>query len=303
MPNFESDGLTFDSSGNFWGTFCRDAAGDTTGGLIFELTQAQLQKLNHGGSVKPKVEFENPDGSLFDCPSALEFDKSGNLWVANSGASNLNPSIMKYAANQLTSGGKVSPAVVFTSPDILQIYDIRFDGSGDLWLAADGVPGGISAGEYEFTSEQLSETGSQPVVVTPNLALPFQPGDLPAAIAFDQGGNLWVGGFATSLLSFAASDLSGSGTISPVPMVTIDPATLKHGYSSFSQPNGLAFDGQGSLWVACVEGNGGKKQSFGNVSEFKADQIATSGSPQPSLFLQGNSITKNPYRITFGPQL
>jgi sugar lactone lactonase YvrE len=292
ISNDSPGGLTFDSSGNFWGTFC---TGGTDGlGLVFELTQRQLRKLKSGGSAKPQVQFQNPY-PLFDCPGALAFDNTGNLWVANSGP---NSSIMKYAADQLTTGGTLVPAAVltFNTADFGRVADIEFDSAGNLWLVNSlGV-----AGVFELTLDQISVTGTNQVA--PNLQLTSEAIVPMSALTFDGGGNLWVGGLTSGPLQlFAASDLSGSGMISPTPLATIEPVTVKHRYSSFSQTGGLAIDDQGSLWVSSLLGDGEKLR--GNISEFTAAQISASGSPQPSLFLKSGTLTQHPALMAFGPLL
>ena len=301
-PNSEPGGVTFDSSGNFWGTFCQ-GGGLNTNGLIFELTQKQLLKLKSGGGIKAaKVAFKAPYNTLFDCPSAPEFDSSGNLWILNTGTNFGFPSIIKYSVDQLTTTGEIYPAAVFQSPDFRYLWDMKFDSSGNLWVAGDGVPGVDPEGVFEFTPAQLSGTGPQPIVVAPNLELISGTFYFPGAIAFDQGGNLWVSGYGdTPMLSFAASDLSGSGTISPAASITFNPTATKNGKSGFYQVVTLAFDGKGNLWLSGGESVNGKATS--GIAEFKAAQIATSGSALPSLFLRAPRVILDPERLTFGPLL
>ena len=290
--------MTFDANGNFWGTFCQ-GGGTGTEGLVFELTQNQLLKLENTGGLKAaKVAFDDP-ASLFDCPTALQFDQSGNLWVANSGRSFDRPSIMEYAADQLVSGGTVSPAAVFTSPVFGFIWDMKFDGAGNLWIAAGGSPEGV----FELTSAQISQTGPLPQVVMPTLELTSTTFNFPGSIAFDHSGNLWVGGLTSPVLSFDAADLSGSGTISPAPAVTIEPVIIKKKNSSFEDSTGVAFDNQGNLWVASGRSDPKAKNQNGTIAGFKASQIATSGNPVPTLFLLADRIIKFPGYITFGPLL
>jgi sugar lactone lactonase YvrE len=295
--------VTFDSNGNFWGTFC-EGPGQNALGLIFELTQKQLLKLKSGGGLNAAtVQLEDPY-PLFDCPRSLEFDKAGNLWVANSGTSFDDPSIMKYSAYQLTTGGKLYPATVFTSSMFRYIWDIKFDASGNLWIAADGPFGVGPDAVFELTSEQLAQPGAPyfPVAVTPNLELTSKTFAFPGGIAFDHSGNLWVGGYTTPLLAFAASDLSGSGTISPAPFVTIDPTTVKKINSSFYVTSGIAFDGQGNLWMSSGQSDGDAKNDNGTIAEFKPGQITSSGNPKPALFLLISHILRHPGPLTFGPQ-
>jgi DNA-binding beta-propeller fold protein YncE len=302
-PPAVTGGVTFDINGNFWGTYC-DAGGQNSQGLIFELTQKQLLNLKRGGRLRAaKVEFEDPY-PLFDCPKALAFDKSGNLWVANLGESSGNGTIMKYSPDQLATGGKLYPATVFESV-FGYIWDIKFDAAGNLWIAGDGMFGVGPEAVFELTSEQLAEPGSPyiPLEVTPNLKITSKTFAFPGKIAFDQSGNLWVGGYTTPLLAFAAGDLSGSGTISPAPLLTIYPTTVKKTNSSFYTTTGIAFDRQGNLWVCSAQNDGAAKNDNGTLAEFKSNQITGNGSPTPALFLLLSHILRGPGPLTFGPLL
>lgn len=81
----------------------------------------------------------------------------------------------------------------------------------------------------------------------------------PASITFDGGGNLWVAfglgsvGNLGGVEMFAAADLDGTGTLTPTPAVTIDSAAFAAknlDLESLDNPDGLAFDSDGGLWVA-----------------------------------------------------
>jgi secreted PhoX family phosphatase len=295
--------MTFDSGGNFWGTYCTNIDGNPKLGFIFELTQPQIHDIEDGLTVTPKVEFQNPKSAAlnFDCPSAIQFDQSGNLWVANKGADTKKPSIMKYTPDQLTSGGRPDPTF-FTSPAIDTIWDMKFDGSGNLWLAADGVPQNSNEGIFEIKSNQLSAVGSQ-FVVTFNLELTSNALNLPTTLTFDHGGNLWTVGNGNTVLSFAADELGGSGTVSVNPTVTLSSSKRKNRNYTFFKPGGLAIDESGNLWVSSPKNGGGPQKQFGALCEFSSDGIATSGSPQCNLYAQGKSVTDHPAEITAGPQL
>ena len=288
--NSQPGGVTFDSNQNFWGTFC--VGGKDNDGLVFELTRSQLLKIKSGQTANAKVAFGNVS-FLFDCPSALHFDSSGNLWVANSGHTFGTPSIMKYSPDQLATGGNVTPDAVFMLTDVGAASDMNFDASGNLWIADNENISGV----FEFDADQLSASGTQ--AITPNLQMTSTATFTPQTIVFDQNGNLWVGRDHSPLLLFAASDLVGAGTISPVPLATIQPAKID-GFSTFPFPSGLAIDGHGNLWIA--SSNGGHKMR-GSIAKFKAAKISTSGTPNPSLFLLTTQITQHPTLMTIGPQL
>jgi hypothetical protein len=300
LDTFAPGGLTFDSNDNFWGSFCKNPNGSTNGGLIFELTPPEITDIENGLAVTAAVELQNPKSPPnFDCPSALQFDKAGNLWVANKGADTKKPSIMKYTPDQLMIGGKVSPTF-FTSPAIDTIWDMKFDGSGNLWLAADPVPQNINGGIFEIKSSQLSAVGS-PVVVTFNQQLTSSALNLPKALAFDSGGNLWTTGNGSTLLLFAAGDLNGSGIVSVNPAVTLSSSKRKNHSYTFFKPSGLAIDGSGNLWVSSPKNGGGPNKQFGSISEFSSSEITTTGSPPSTLSLQGKPVTNHPAVLTAGP--
>lgn len=301
-PGFTPYSMTFDSSGNFWGTFCTNIDGNPKLGLIFELTKSEILDIENGLLVTPKVEFQNPKLPLnFDCPAAIQFDQSGNLWVANKGADTKKPSIMKYTMSQLVSGGKVAPTF-FTSRAIETIWDMKFDESGNLWLAADGVPQNKNGGIFEIKSDQLSAVGSE-FTVTFDLEVTSDALNLPTTLTFDNGGNLWTVGNGNTVLLFHAGDLGGSGTVSATPTVTLSSSIRKNRNYSFFKPGGLTVDASGDLWVSSEKNGGGPKKQLGAVCEFSPDGIATSGSPQCNLYAVGKPMEDHPAELTTGPQL
>ena len=294
--------IAFDSLNNFWGTMCTNVNGNAELGLIFELTQTQILEIETGLEVFPVVELQNPKGPPnFDCPSALQFDISGNLWVANKGADTKKPSIMKFTTAQLEAGGKLAP-VFFTSPAIDTIWDMKFDPSGNLWLAADPVPPNNNGGIFEIKGNQLTAVGPQ-VVATFNQELTSSALNLPTTLAFDNGGNLWTAGNGDTLLLFSSSDLGGSGVVSLNPTVTLSSSIRKNHNDTFFNPDGLAVDEGGNLWVSSAKNGGGPKKKDGAISEFSSSGIGTTGTPQPSIYIEAKPLTKHPGELTIGPLL
>lgn len=299
--------MTFDSMGDFWGTWCTDPSMNPKLGLIFELTQSQIQKIEQRSTVEPVTEFANPKSPpanlSFDCPAAIQFDQSGNLWVANKGGGTGQASIMEYTVSQIESAGPHASPTFYTSPEFAAILDMKFDASGNLWLAATGVPQDNNGGIFEIPSDQLTATGAVQAVVTPHLMVTSSALDAPSSLAFDLGGNLWAPGGGSTVLLFAASDLGGSGTVSATPMVTLSSSKRKNGNYTFFNPSGLAVDDAGDLWVSSAKNGGGPKKQDGAVSQFESSEITTSGSPESSLYAEGKPVTKHPAELTMGPQL
>jgi sugar lactone lactonase YvrE len=276
-------GVTFDSSLNLWSTNC--TGGVDRQGSVTEFTLAQLKNLHSVYSPPANVVIsDDVSGHSLDCPQSLQFDKTGNLWVSNPGVSRSDPSLVEFTATQLSRTGSPTPNTVIISSDWLQPGDIEFDQSGNLWMTD-------SRKVVEFRSAQLAKGGAQragTIVASASL-------DDPIALEFNSIGDLWVTNCSNStLVLFAAADLSHPGILTPGPKVTISATDVISAFpptTSLECPNGLAFDRSGNLWVS----------SFGNsISEFSPGQIATTGSPAPILFI--NTVT-NPRGLTFGPAI
>ena len=124
-------------------------------------------------------------------------------------------------------------------------------------------------------------------------------------LAFDSSGNLWLAGSSSSaqgdeIEMIAASDLSGSGVITPLASTTItSPAFTPAGESDCL--GGIDFDHSGDLWVSV------NSFSFGcvyGVVEFTPSQLTTGGSLTPSVTIGQNSTQTNLFisgPIRFGP--
>ena len=155
---------------------------------------------------------------------------SGALWVGKWGMVNLAEG---FTSAQLASGGTIAAAdTIGAGSTVSTISSTALDPAGNLWVT-----------DYKgqkllkFTSSQLATGVSAPTVV-------IQTSKEPWGLAFDASGNLWVSYYnGNYLLEYSASEVerwSGSLT-DPAPVLTV---TTPNG------PLGLAFDRDGSLWVA-----------------------------------------------------
>lgn len=296
--------VAFDKAGNLWAAFCwtRQARG-----LVVELTPAELQRLANHERTNPKVAIYFPGTYWLACPVGLTFDRLGNLWIANTEQPYFQ-SIVELPASSLgatttTFTGLQIISRVFNNP-----VDVKFDPTGNLWVVDTGLPNSTSGGTImQFTPEQLATGGD----LIPNLILNLG-SNAPQDISLDHAGNLWTVAnpsgdiFNSQLRKYAASDLAGSGIITPTPAVTITGARIPHENLSVSLScsDGLAFDAAGDLWVAntCTD----SKFGLGSIVEFTPDQLTTSGNPIPSLFWNPNRANNNFYEpslLTFGPQV
>jgi sugar lactone lactonase YvrE len=202
-------------------------------------------------------------------PTGLAFDSSGNLWVVDMG----NSRVLEYKTPFST--GEAATLVIgqasFTSSDysttnstnLSYATGLAFDSSGNLWVADQGDNRVV---EYKapFTTHeaaslvigQASFTSSNTGATTPSNLNGVK------AITFDSSGNLWAVDFRQSrVLEFTT------------PFSTHEAATLAIGQTSFTSrecaftstcaanstnlfdPNAVAFDSGGNLWVADGDNN------------------------------------------------
>ncbi len=94
----------------------------------------------------------------------------------------------------------------------------------------------------------------------------------PMAMAPDpsQNGDVWVANFqfsSGSIAEFSAGQLANGGNATPIAQILPDSA------SSLNQPDGLAFDARGDLWVANSTNNGFYCNA-GSIIEYTAAQLA-----------------------------
>jgi ligand-binding sensor domain-containing protein len=240
--------IAFDASGNLWVSLTRTPVQDTVLPAIFEYTVAQLD------SAAPTPHVTIADTSL-TLVGGLAFDSAGDLWVASVD----NCAIVEYRAGQFTS-----PSLELTrqcqSP-VIGPQTIAFDARGNLWVG-DLFTGTI----YEYPRAVLATTGT--VTTPPAIIITLPSHVLPAAIAFDGRGNLWVVSNDSTVIDYTTSTtLSIPGT---------------HLVS-------LAFDASGNLWLA----NFGTSPATSTVDELSAAQLGGSGVVTPVTVIRSGSGTVN----------
>jgi hypothetical protein len=173
---------------------------------------------------------------------------SNKLWTSN---------LRGFGSEELAETGAPSPSV---SGDAPIGKDVAFDRDGNLWslgatLAESmlvRVPAAnlASSGENEFDRTiNVPEIECIPAL---------------AALAFDDGGNLWLGACGGNVLQIPASELGSSGDA--------ESGTVFSGVDGVAD---LAFDGDGNLWVA----------ADGRILRYDASRLDTSSTEAADLVI------------------
>lgn len=240
-------------------------ADNVVNGAVVGLSADQLASATAaGGTVTPARSLSFTGGR----GQQAVFDSSGNLYVVSS----FFNSIRKYTPEQLAANTPPTP-VILTSAALTTARRAAFDAQGNLWVAN-------GTGLVAFTSQQLAAGGSQSfsreLASSIFSSLPGNPLSGINGVAFDSAGNLWVSTFSTAadnrLVRFTPQQVAAGGSFAPADLLEVRSA-------SFNSPGGLAFDVDGSLWVANFAGN--------NLLKLTAAQLSAGGSQTPSVVLSG----------------
>lgn len=277
--------MAFDSSGNLW-------VSDTGDGRIVEF-KAPFSTGESASLVLGEPNLTTPGDSTqpasqtnLNSPEGIAFDTQGNLWVADAGYYR----VVEFKAP--FSNGEAASVVLgqdnFTAKDfpnepscpptcneptaatLSGPYDVVFDHSGNLWVA--------DRDDYRVSEFTAPFSNGQAATLWVGGACAIFGGSLAANcmsvieyIAFDHSGMLWV------------SD-TGNGRVLgfPSPLTTNESATLVLGEPDFAttygvtvnatqsnlvNPEGLAFDSSGNLWVS--------DSGLNRVLGFSASAVAT----------------------------
>ena len=228
------------------------------------LRLAPNQLLTTGDRV-PATKISTPSAELFDL-NGIAFDADGALWVTSQSDSML----VAFAPATLAQSGSATATVVISSRDgsLSAPTGLAFDRQHRLWVANSG-----NGTVVRFDPAQLRSSGSPvPAVTISGLGQPV-------ALAFDADGSLWVSDARRfKLASFSEAQIATSGFLAPRVVISALAASL-------ASPAGIAFDTDGNLWV----GNVGNQ----TVVSFSPAQLATTGSPVPSVVLSSNAGSLN----------
>ena len=216
--------------------------------------------------------------STMSSPSVAAVDRAGNIYVGENGScrvtqfrppfSNGMSASLVFGQANLTTGTCPATASATslgnTTGNGDEVYGVTVDASGDLWVTdngshrvvefqppfSNGMAATLVIGQPNLTSSGANQGG------TPSSSSLSDPG-IPN---FDPSGNLWIADFANNrLLEFKPPFSSGMAA-----SLVLGQADFAHnsanqggavGANTMSQPNAVAFDGSGNLWVAEAANN------------------------------------------------
>lgn len=246
------------------------STGPATGSLTVTITGP--------AGVTPSVTVSGPAGyhQTLTATETLAGLAAGSYTVSAAGVTVANPVVATVYAGTATG----SPATVTAGGTaVASVGYAQQPGTGGVWIANDSAPTVV-----EYAATQLAAT----TTVAPTGTLGTGAGIfVNEGLAFDASGNLWLvgGAGANSVVEYSAAQLASTG--SPTPAVTLSASG-----GSLNFPAGLAFDANGSLWVA--------NQSGKSLVEFLASQLGASGSPIPPVTLTDTAGSlSGPFALAF----
>jgi hypothetical protein len=218
--NFTGRGAAgaFDFSGNFW-----VPGGD-------RINKYPRMTLATTTDAAPEVTLNQPAGAS---AKFAAFDMNGNLWVSRGNPTTEN-TVVRYAPADLERTGAPTPAVVISSPDLMNPAGLAFDTNGALWVASEG-----NDKVLEFIPAHLatSYAGAADVVITGKSGPPvISTFTSPVGLAFDKAGNLWVG------------YISNTVKITPTQQMTSADLNAPFALTLSTGTGGFVLDESGGLW-------------------------------------------------------
>jgi sugar lactone lactonase YvrE len=162
-------------------------------------------------------------------PAAVALDATGNLWSVDGTAR----TVSRYMPATLAALGP--PDLAFSDADAGYLpgpVSLAFDSQGNLWVA------NTQNLIVSFAASSLSNPAPTPAVWLSDLG---DGANDVADIAFDAAGNLWVAHSRSGNVVQFSGVSALSGKVSPAPAARLTVSDT---------PRGLAFDGNGDLWLA-----------------------------------------------------
>lgn len=253
-----------------------------------------------GGTI-----HDNATSNVLYSPDGIAFDKSGNLWIVDTGFNRL----LAFSP-PFTNGEKATLVIgqsdfVSTNPELSatgldQPYGMAFDNAGNMWVA-DTNNNRIVEFKTPFTNGEAVSL----VIGYPSFdkgVYPTTAGSLaaPYGLAFDKSGNLWaVDYYNNRVLEYVPpfeNQMNASLVIGQSDLTSNSDGTTAN---RMNLPSAIAFDEKGNMWVTDSLNNRVLEFSY----PFSTDQSATLVLGQTAFTTNFLGVTDNsmntPYGIIF----
>jgi sugar lactone lactonase YvrE len=237
-------------------------------------------------------------------PAAVAFDSKGDLWVVDS----YNSRVLEYktpfttgqAAN-LVIGQTSLTGTSYTSDagGLFGPTGLAFDSKGNLWVVDSGDDRVLEFTQPFVNGENASLVLGQSSFEGYRGATTATGMESPSYLAFDQYGDLWVTDEGNNrVLEYTQPFSTGEAASLVLGQSNFTAASPTSGAKGLFEPNGIAFDGAGNLWVA----DSAHHRVLEYTAPFSTDEAASVAIGQSNLTnVGGTSTLPNAFAIAFDP--
>jgi streptogramin lyase len=247
-------GVAIDNSGNAW--VANFFGGNDLAGSVIEF--------NNSGSTATAFNNSNTSpGDVFDDPTDIAFDSTGNLWISNTQTGGFGSPAELIAG--CTSGS--CTGINFNGITLQGPIGVAIDASNNIWMEN-------TTGSYAVVElSSCTNSGCTVSTLSPigaSLNSPVRP-------AIDAAGNVWVANQAG--VNSGVSKLAAGCTTFSCTGNDFNPAG-----ANIDKPSSVAIDGAGNVWTA----NQGTSQSVTELTN--AGALVGNFAPTGASFSSPSSI-------------